>query len=110
MSVTPPHHLSTNARTTGMDGEHFNPEIMQAASSTGLHRHMSWVMAESGVPWEANDDAWCCPECFILFSLNVFRVRKISRSRRGEKWRERDTGENGIIAVNGKSVRHTRCG
>ncbi|CBJ48497.1 conserved unknown protein [Ectocarpus siliculosus] len=57
----------------GMDGEHFNPEIMQAASSTGLHRHMSWVMAESGVPWEANDDAWCCPECFILFSLNVFR-------------------------------------
>lgn len=35
-------------------------------------------MAESGVPWEANDDAWCCPECFILFSLNVFRVRSMA--------------------------------
>lgn len=33
-------------------------------------------MAESGVPWEDGHGAWCCPECFILFSLNVFRVRK----------------------------------
>eukprot|EP00903_Cladosiphon_okamuranus_P009321 g8891.t1 len=57
----------------GMSGEFYNPEIMRSASSTELHRQMSWVMAESGVPWEENDDTWCCPECFILFSINVFR-------------------------------------
>lgn len=58
-----------------MRGEYFNPVIMRAAASTELHRRMSWVMAESGVPWEDSDQTWCCPECFILFSLNVFRVR-----------------------------------
>lgn len=61
---------------SGISGEYYNPEIMRSASSTELHRQMSWVMAESGVPWEENDDTWCCPECFILYSLNVFRVRK----------------------------------
>lgn len=62
--------------SAGISGEYYNPEIMRSASSTELHRHMSWVMAESGVPWEENDDTWCCPECFILYSINVFRVRK----------------------------------
>lgn len=67
-----------------MGGEYYNPEIMRSANTTELHRNMSWVMAESGVPWEENDDAWCCPECFILYSLNVFRV-----SYRGEGGGER---------------------
>eukprot|EP00752_Nemacystus_decipiens_P016447 g14702.t1 len=60
-------------RGLGINGEYYNPEIMRSACSTELHRHMSWVMAESGVPWEENDDTWCCPECFILYSINVFR-------------------------------------
>ncbi|CAM9411737.1 unnamed protein product [Scytosiphon promiscuus] len=67
------HGWGGSLKGLGMRGEYFKPEIMQASGSTELHRHMSWVMSESGVPWEANDDTWCCPECFILFSLNVFR-------------------------------------
>lgn len=59
----------------GVRGEFFDPEILRAAQSTQLHRRMSWVMAESGVPWENEDMTWCCPDCFILFSLNVFKVR-----------------------------------
>lgn len=67
------------AQSAGINGEYYNPEIMRSASSTELHRQMSWVMAESGVPWEENDDTWCCPECFILYSINVFRVSKAKR-------------------------------
>lgn len=73
----------TAGLNTGIDGEHFNPEIMQSAGLTELHRRMSWVMAEAGVPWEENDDTWCCPECFILYSLNVFRVRRTILRNRG---------------------------
>lgn len=57
-------------------------------------------MAESGVPWEENDDTWCCPECFILYSINVFRVSAIS------EWVRGGTGNGG----NGRKRRRDRGG
>lgn len=59
----------------GMRGEFFDPEILEMAQSSELHRRMSWIMAESRVPWENEEMVWCCPECFIIFSMNVFKVR-----------------------------------
>lgn len=96
-----------------MGSEYFDPEIMRSASSTELHRHMSWVMAESGVPWESNDDTWCCPECFILFSLNVFRVRDTTMmvlADTGGGTEGRDKQMEKITGVTNQERTHEICG
>lgn len=64
----------------GLRGEYFDPETLKISSSGELHKRMGWVMAEAGVPWEKGDQTWCCPECFIIFGLNVFRVSPPRRS------------------------------
>ncbi|CAM9310431.1 unnamed protein product [Discosporangium mesarthrocarpum] len=68
-----PHRTGGPIKGLGMCGERFSQQVLAVADSTQLHRRLSWVMGESGVPWEEEGKTWCCPECFRLFSLSLFR-------------------------------------